>query len=94
MLIEVYVAESTILRVEKLIGIRGVEACEIQKEMAIIYLHRAMEIARTNIRRRPRADGESLPELHHESDYFGFLGFPGRHRPSWRGVVLGGQRVR
>ena len=45
MLIEVYVAESTILRVEKLIGIRGVEACEIQKEMAIIYLHRAMEIA-------------------------------------------------
>ena len=45
MLIEVYVAESTILRVEKLISIRGVEACEIQKEMAIIYLHRAMEIA-------------------------------------------------
>ena len=45
MLIEVYVAESTILRVEKLIGIRGEEACEIQKEMAIIYLHRAMEIA-------------------------------------------------
>ena len=45
MLIEVYVAESTILRVEKLIGIRGEQACEIQKEMAIIYLHRAMEIA-------------------------------------------------
>lgn len=45
MLIEVYIAESTILRVEKLIGIRGEKACEIQKEMAIIYLHRAMEIA-------------------------------------------------
>ncbi len=45
MLIEVYVAESTILRVEKLIGMRGEAACEIQKEMAIIYLHHAIEKA-------------------------------------------------
>jgi alkylation response protein AidB-like acyl-CoA dehydrogenase len=45
MLIEGYVAESTLLRVEKLIGIRGEEACRIQKEMAIIYLHGAVEKA-------------------------------------------------
>ncbi|MEO7987956.1 MAG: acyl-CoA dehydrogenase family protein [Chryseolinea sp.] len=45
MLIEAYVAESTLLRVEKLIGLRGEKACEIQKEMAIIYLHYAIEKA-------------------------------------------------
>ena len=45
MLIEIYVAESTLLRVEKLIGIRGEKACEIQKEMALIYLHHAVEMA-------------------------------------------------
>lgn len=45
MLIEGYVAESTLLRVEKLIGMRGEKACEIEKEMAIIYLHRAIEKA-------------------------------------------------
>ncbi len=45
MLIEAYVAESTLLRVEKLIGMRGEKACEIQKEMAIIYLHYAIEKA-------------------------------------------------
>ena len=45
MLIEGYVAESTILRVEKLIGQRGEKVCEIQKEMAMIYLHYAMEKA-------------------------------------------------
>ena len=44
-LIEAYVAESVLLRVEKLIGQRGEKACEIQKEMAIIYLHEAMEKA-------------------------------------------------
>ncbi len=43
MLIEAYVAESVVLRVEKLIGIRGETNCEIEKEMAIIYLHHAME---------------------------------------------------
>jgi hypothetical protein len=45
MLIEVYVAESTLLRVEKLIGIRGEANCEIEKEMALIYLHHALEKA-------------------------------------------------
>jgi alkylation response protein AidB-like acyl-CoA dehydrogenase len=45
MLIEGYIAESALLRVEKLIGLRGEKACEIQKEMAIIYLHAAIEKA-------------------------------------------------
>jgi len=45
MLIEIYVAESVLLRVEKLIGQRGEKACEIQKEMAMIYLHSAVEKA-------------------------------------------------
>src|SRR6478609_4708914 len=45
MLIEGYVAESLLLRVEKLIGIKGEKACEIQKEMAMIYLHYAIEKA-------------------------------------------------
>jgi len=45
MLIELYVAESTLLRVEKLIGQRGENACEVQKEMAISYLHYAIEKA-------------------------------------------------
>jgi alkylation response protein AidB-like acyl-CoA dehydrogenase len=45
MLIEGYVAESTLLRVEKLIGMKGEAACEIQKEMAIIYLHHAIQKA-------------------------------------------------
>jgi hypothetical protein len=45
MLIEGYIAESTLLRVEKLIGMRGEKACEVQKEMAMIYLHHAMEKA-------------------------------------------------
>ncbi|MBL0741759.1 acyl-CoA dehydrogenase family protein [Chryseolinea lacunae] len=45
MLIEAYVAESTLLRVEKLIGLKGEAASEIQKEMAIIYLHYAIEKA-------------------------------------------------
>jgi alkylation response protein AidB-like acyl-CoA dehydrogenase len=42
-LIEAYVAESTLLRVEKLIAQRGEKACETQKEMAMIYLHEAIE---------------------------------------------------
>jgi alkylation response protein AidB-like acyl-CoA dehydrogenase len=45
MLIELYVAESTLLRVEKLIGIRGEQNCQIEKEMAMIYLHHALDKA-------------------------------------------------
>lgn len=45
MLIEGYVAESTLLRVEKLISQRGEQACEMQKEMAMIYLHYAVNKA-------------------------------------------------
>jgi hypothetical protein len=45
MLIEGYVAESTLLRVEKLVGQRGEENCKIEKEMAIVYLHEAIENA-------------------------------------------------
>jgi alkylation response protein AidB-like acyl-CoA dehydrogenase len=45
MMIEGYVAESVLLRVEKLIGTKGEKACEIQKEMAMIYLHYAVEKA-------------------------------------------------
>jgi hypothetical protein len=45
MLIEGYVAESCLLRVEKLIGIRGEKACAMEKEMALIYLHYAIEKA-------------------------------------------------
>jgi hypothetical protein len=44
-LIEIYVAESVLLRVEKLAGIKGESAIEIEKAMAIIYLHRAVKIA-------------------------------------------------
>lgn len=45
MLIEGYVAESVLLRTEKLIGIRGEKACAVEKDMAIIYLHGAIEKA-------------------------------------------------
>ena len=45
MLIEGYVAESVILRVEKLIGMRGEKACEVEIAMAMIYLHYAIEKA-------------------------------------------------
>jgi hypothetical protein len=47
MMIEGYIAESVLLRVEKLIGMRGEKACEIQKEMAMIYLHHAVTKAAT-----------------------------------------------
>jgi alkylation response protein AidB-like acyl-CoA dehydrogenase len=45
MLIEGYVAESVLLRVEKLIGLKGEAACAIQKEIAMIYLHHAINKA-------------------------------------------------
>jgi alkylation response protein AidB-like acyl-CoA dehydrogenase len=43
MLIEVYAAESALLRVEKLIGIKGENAVAVQKEAALVYLHEAVE---------------------------------------------------
>lgn len=43
MAIEVYAAESVLLRVEKLIGIKGEEAVSLQKQMALVYLHEAVE---------------------------------------------------
>lgn len=43
MMIELYIAESTLLRVEKLISVRGEAACTLQKDAALIYLHSAVE---------------------------------------------------
>jgi alkylation response protein AidB-like acyl-CoA dehydrogenase len=61
-LIEVYVAESTLLRVEKIIGLRGEKESEIQKEMAMIYLHFAVERAASAARQAiyAFADGDEL----------------------------------
>ncbi len=42
MLIETYIAESTLLRVEKLIGVRGEAACSLQQDAAMVYLHAAV----------------------------------------------------
>jgi alkylation response protein AidB-like acyl-CoA dehydrogenase len=42
MAIEIYAAESALLRVEKLIGIKGESAVALQKDMAMIYLHEAV----------------------------------------------------
>lgn len=42
MLIEGYIAESVLLRVEKLISIKGQANCEIEKAMAIVYLNDAV----------------------------------------------------
>lgn len=44
MLIEIYAAESTILRVEKLVGMRGEDACAGQIDMAKINLHHAVSV--------------------------------------------------
>ncbi|HEY9006869.1 MAG TPA: acyl-CoA dehydrogenase family protein [Ohtaekwangia sp.] len=46
-LIEAYVAESVLLRVEKLIQQKGEKAVEIQKELALVYLHHAINKAAT-----------------------------------------------
>jgi alkylation response protein AidB-like acyl-CoA dehydrogenase len=43
MAIELYAAESAILRTEKLIGIKGETACALQKDLAMCYLHEAVE---------------------------------------------------
>jgi hypothetical protein len=49
-LIECYVAESTLLRVEKIISLKGEAAAAIQKEIAMIYLHYAVEKAAASAR--------------------------------------------
>ena len=41
--IETYVAESALLRVEKLMDIRGEAAVALQKDMAMVYLHKAVD---------------------------------------------------
>jgi alkylation response protein AidB-like acyl-CoA dehydrogenase len=43
MVIEIYAAESVLLRVEKRIGLLGEEANSLQKDLAIVYLNRAVE---------------------------------------------------
>ena len=43
MMIEIYAAESTLLRTEKLIGLRGEDACAQQINMTKLYLHMAVE---------------------------------------------------
>lgn len=42
MIIEIYAAESVLLRVEKQTGIKGEEALSIQKDMVSVYLHSAV----------------------------------------------------
>ncbi|TAD99934.1 MAG: acyl-CoA dehydrogenase [Bacteroidetes bacterium] len=43
MIIEIYAAESTILRTEKLIGIKGEAACEVQVAMTKVNLYEAVD---------------------------------------------------
>jgi len=43
MLVEGYAAESAILRVEKLMKLRGEENCRVQKEMAMVYLYKTLD---------------------------------------------------
>jgi alkylation response protein AidB-like acyl-CoA dehydrogenase len=61
-LIECYVAESTLLRVEKLINQQGEQRAAIQKEMALIYLYHAIEKAASAARHAIQgfADGDEL----------------------------------
>lgn len=62
MLIEGYIAESCLLRVEKLANIKGEQECEIQKEIATIYLHDAIQKAASCGRQAIMAfaDGDEL----------------------------------
>ena len=43
MVIEIYVAESVLLRVEKRIGLLGEERNALQKDLALVYLNRSVE---------------------------------------------------
>jgi alkylation response protein AidB-like acyl-CoA dehydrogenase len=49
-LIECYVAESTLLRVEKIVSLKGEAAAVIEKEIAMVYLHYAVEKAAASAR--------------------------------------------
>jgi hypothetical protein len=62
MVIEAYVAESVLLRVEKLISLRGEAHAQIQREMALVYLHEAVEKAASAGRQAIMAfaDGDEL----------------------------------
>jgi len=44
MLIELYVSESVLLRVEKLIQLRGEKACQTEKDLALLYLHESLDV--------------------------------------------------
>jgi alkylation response protein AidB-like acyl-CoA dehydrogenase len=44
MMIEVFVAESALLRAEKLISVRGENACQLEKDLALVNLHEAVDI--------------------------------------------------
>lgn len=41
-MIEIYAIESGLLRLEKLVGVRGEDACTLQKDMVMVYLHDAV----------------------------------------------------
>ncbi|GHB70466.1 acyl-CoA dehydrogenase family protein [Persicitalea jodogahamensis] len=43
MIIEIYVAESALLRVEKLMDTKGEDAVALQRDMALVYLHDAVD---------------------------------------------------
>ena len=43
MLIQIYVAESSLLRTEKLISIKGADQCDYQIDLSRIYLHYALD---------------------------------------------------
>ncbi|MEM9982828.1 MAG: acyl-CoA dehydrogenase family protein, partial [Bacteroidota bacterium] len=44
MLMEVYVAESTLLRVEKMVNTKGEEAIALYKDLALVNLHEAIDM--------------------------------------------------
>jgi alkylation response protein AidB-like acyl-CoA dehydrogenase len=49
-LIECYIAESMLLRVEKIVSLKGEAAAVIEKEIAMVYLHYAVEKAAASAR--------------------------------------------
>ena len=48
MLIEIYAAESTLLRTEKLMGIYGDEGSQLYQQMAKLYMHDAVQKIRNH----------------------------------------------